>query len=95
MKLLRMTGLQAAVIIIAASLLAYVIHFPNWHDRPPAPYKFFWALVACISLLIVIIAWFTGRRSATKQWAIVAWMMGCLLIWWYVAIFLWFNTYGT
>jgi hypothetical protein len=94
MKLLRMVGLQVLVVATAGFLLAYVLRFPDWHVRPPAPYRFFASLIGCISFLIVAIAWFTGRKS-TKQWTIVGWMMGFLLIWWYVAIFLWVNTYGT
>jgi hypothetical protein len=96
MKLLRMIGLQALVIAAAAFLLAYVIRFPDSHLRPPAPYKFFGALLVSVSLLIAIIAWLSGRRSATKQqWATVAWMSGFWLMWWYVAAYLWINTYGT
>jgi hypothetical protein len=86
--------LQVLVIAAAGFFLARVLGYPDWHVRPPQPYRFFTALTASISCLIVVIAWLVGRKSA-KQWTIVGWMMGFLLIWWYVAIFLWVNTYGT
>jgi len=94
MKLSRMLGLEVLVIAVAGFLLAHVLGFPDWHVRPPQPYRFFAALMGSISCLIVVIAWLAGRKS-TKQWVIVGCMMGFLLLWWYVGIFLWVNTYGT
>lgn len=89
-----MIGLQALVVASAAFLLAHVIGFPDWHVRRPAPWRFFASLIGSISFLIVGIAWLSGRKS-TKQRSILGFMMGFLLLWWYVAIFLWVNTYGT
>jgi hypothetical protein len=95
MKVLRMIALQAVLIIGTAVLLAYSIHFPDWHHRPSPSPEFYWPLTGCLSLGLVIIACFTGYNKCTSRIAIAVSTVTLLLISWYVAIFLWINTYGT
>jgi hypothetical protein len=89
-----MIGLQVLVIAATGFLLAHLLAFPDWRARPPQPVRLFGALLGGISCVIVILAWLAGRKN-TKQWTVVGWMMVFLLVWWYVAVFLWVNTYGT
>ena len=95
MTLSRMIGLQVALIIGAALFLAFYIHFPNWHLRPPAPYKLFFGLTSSVSVLLFVMAWFTKPAKKTHAtWGIIL-TLGFLLAWWYTACFIWVNTYGT
>ena len=93
MKALRLIGIQAVVISVASILLAHVLHFPNWHLRPPEPFKSFaWLLGGTTLVIIVTTAWLTNDKGLRAS---LAWTMGFLLVWWWTAGFLWVNTYGS
>jgi len=89
-----MIGFQVALIIGAALILAFSIHFPDWHHRPPQPVRLFLSLLGIVSVLLFVIAWFTkpAKKAHEKLGAILTFVF--LLVWWYVAYFLWVNTYG-
>jgi hypothetical protein len=95
MTLLRMVGFQVALIIGAALFLAFSINFPDWHHRPPAPYKLFFWLAGSVSVLLFMVAWFTrpAKKALVTLGAFLTLVL--LLVWWYIAVFLWINTYGT
>ena len=90
-----MIGFQVALIIGAALLLAFSIHFPDWHNRPPAPYRLFFGLAGIVSVLLFVIAWFTKPAKKAHQTLGAVLTFVLLLVWWYVACFLWINTYGS
>ena len=94
MKLLSMIGLQAMLIIVAAAILAFAIKYPDWRDRPPAPVGLFLSLLAGITFSIGFIAWRIRNSGSVSKRAVTAWTVVALLLWWYVVVFLWVNTYG-
>jgi hypothetical protein len=95
MTLLRMVGFQVALIIGAALFLAFAINFPDWHHRPPAPFKLFFWLAGIVSVLLFVIAWLTkpAKKALETLGAVLTFVL--LLAWWYIAVLLWINTYGT
>ena len=95
MTLTRMIGFQAALIIGAALVMAFYIHFSDPQHRPPQVDGFFFSafLVGFVSVLLLVIAWLT--KPAKKHETIGAILAFVLLfIWWWIAAVLWVNTYG-
>ena len=90
-----MIGFQVTLIIGAALILAFSIHFPDWHNRPPAPYRLFFGLAGIVSILLFVTAWFTKPAQKAHKTLGVVLTFVLLLVWWYVACFLWINTYGS
>ena len=90
-----MIGYQVALIIGAALLLAFYIHFPNEKLRPPVTEvrMVFFFLVGWVSVLLLVIAWLTKPiKKHETIGAILAFVS--LFIWWWIVIVLWVNTYG-
>jgi hypothetical protein len=89
-----MIGFQVVLIIGAALFLGFSIHFPDWHHRPPAPYRLFFCLAGGVSVLLFALAWFAKpAKKAHEKFGVIS-TFALLLVWWYVAYFLWANTYG-
>lgn len=95
MPLLRMLGIQLALVLGAAFLLARVIGFPDAQNRPPAPLNGFFALTICISVALLATAALTKPARKTHDTWVVLSTSAFLLLWWYVAAYFWINTYGS
>jgi len=90
----RALRLQVAVIGISALVLALVINYPDFHNRPRAPTTFFWSLLAGTSIGLFALGIF-GVGSDRKRISSAFISTGVLwLAWLFVAYFLWVNTYG-
>ena len=82
--------------VVAASVLAFLIHFADPAARPmPMPVNTLWAvlgvftaLVLCLAIIRLRVSWkgFSGLLIGT----IAMWALGC-----YAVFLVWINTYGT
>ena len=97
MKVSRMLAWQGALILCAGFLLALVIRYPNVEARPAdrTLATFFFVLLAGVSAGLLLLA---TRVKLRSEWGLAATMLlivGEWLVWWYVAFFLWLNSFGS
>ena len=96
MKVSRMLAWQGTLIVCAGLLLALVIRYPNVEARPdPPPSTFFFVLLAGVSAGLLLIATRVTFLSKARLAATMPLILGAWLVWWYVAFFLWLNTFGS
>ena len=86
--------MQFALIGIAAVVLAVAINYPDFHHRPSQPLTLFFSLLVGVSIGLVVLGTVAAGAERKKMFSALLSTGFLWLIWVFVALFLWVNTYG-